>query len=87
MKCPDCDGLVHGQHQAHQFTDTPVKRPATASHKPVLVANARQKVANKVANADVVANKMVANRTGDRHKDKAARRAYMRDYMAQRRHA
>ena len=88
MKCPDCDGLAHGKHKAHWFDPSKAAKPdklvtpPKAQRKPALVTNARPMVANKVANRS-----LVANRSGDRHKDKAARRAYMRDYMAHRRHA
>lgn len=83
MKCPDCDGSAHPKHVSHWFKPTAaVVMPAKVAHKPARVANASQMVANKVANRS-----LVANRSGDRHKDKAARRAYMRDYMAHRRHA
>ena len=71
MKACELCGTVHAAHQAHQFKSD--AKPVT--HKPVKAPS------KLVANAPTVANKLVANRSGDRHKDKAARRAYMRDYM------
>ena len=76
-QCGICDLPEHSPRQAHWFDQSKAAKPVKMSDKPVT----HKPVVNVVANADVVVNKTVANRSGDRHKDKSARRAYMREYM------
>ena len=62
----------------------PVNKPIVNAPS---VANTPAVVNKAVANNDDVANTPVANETYHRYKDKDARRAYMRAYMAKRRQA